>query len=218
MMITTLYDKFKHWSEKGSVYILSDTHLDDEDCPLMDKKWISPMEQVKIINKCVTKNDTLILLGDVGDITYAKKLRGYKVLIKGNHDVGSSVYKEIFDEVYEGPLFISEKLLLSHEPIYGLDFCFNIHGHDHNPEHKGDETHLNVAANVCGYMPINLKTFIQSGALKNIETIHRKTIDKAKGNPIHKKNFNKELNEKACSTLIKDMLKMNYLHKLFYKK
>lgn len=29
-MIPTLYEPFRHWSENGSVYILSDLHFDDE--------------------------------------------------------------------------------------------------------------------------------------------------------------------------------------------
>jgi len=28
-MIPTLYEPFRHWSEGGSVYILSDLHFDD---------------------------------------------------------------------------------------------------------------------------------------------------------------------------------------------
>ena len=39
-MILTLYKPFRHWSEGGSVYILSDTHFGDSDCKLMDKDWI----------------------------------------------------------------------------------------------------------------------------------------------------------------------------------
>lgn len=35
-MITTLYEPFRHWSEGGSVYILSDMHFADSDCKLMD--------------------------------------------------------------------------------------------------------------------------------------------------------------------------------------
>ena len=31
-----------------------------------------------------------------------------------------------------GPVFIAEKILLSHEPVYGLLWFLNIHGHDHN--------------------------------------------------------------------------------------
>ena len=30
-MIKTLYPCFQHWSEKGSVWIISDTHFDDCD-------------------------------------------------------------------------------------------------------------------------------------------------------------------------------------------
>ena len=57
-MIPTLYEPFRHWSEGGSIFILSDLHFDDEDCRLMDPDWISPEEQLAIINKTVAKGDT----------------------------------------------------------------------------------------------------------------------------------------------------------------
>ena len=50
---------------------------------------------------------------------------------KIEHDA-KGAYKNYFDEIYTGPLFIAEKILLSHEPVYGLSWCLNIHGHDHN--------------------------------------------------------------------------------------
>lgn len=59
-MIPTLYAPFRHWSEGGSVYILSDLHFDDLDCKWMDSGWITPQEQIAIINKTVMKNDTFI--------------------------------------------------------------------------------------------------------------------------------------------------------------
>ena len=46
-MIKTLYEIFQHWSAKGSVYLLSDLHLDDDDCLLMDPDWIPPEEIAK---------------------------------------------------------------------------------------------------------------------------------------------------------------------------
>ena len=49
-MIATLYEPFRHWSEGGSIYILSDLHFDDDDCKLMDPDWITPEEQIDIIN------------------------------------------------------------------------------------------------------------------------------------------------------------------------
>lgn len=66
-MIPTLYEPFRHWSEGGSVYILSDLHFDDAVCKYMSPDWITPQEQVAIINSMVMKNDTFICLGDIGN-------------------------------------------------------------------------------------------------------------------------------------------------------
>ena len=178
-MIATLYDVFKHWSETGSVYIISDLHFDDEDCLLMDKNWITPEEQIKRINGQVHKGDTFVCLGDVGNPIYINKIKAHKkILILGNHD-SRGKYKQYFDEIYSGPLFVAEKILLSHEPIQGLDWCLNIHGHDHCKSHIKDEYHINAAANVCDYTPVSLGKIIKSGILKNIPSLHRITIDNA---------------------------------------
>ena len=87
----------------------------------------------------------------------------------------------MFSEIYAGPLFISDRILLSHEPVYGLPWCLNIHGHDHNNmEAYGNGCkHINLAANVCGYRPLNLGKAIKDGILADIEGIHRATIGRA---------------------------------------
>ena len=180
-MIKTLYEVFQRWSENGSVYILSDLHLNDPDCLQMDPDWIPPEEQIWILNNLIQKTDTFICLGDVGDPEYAAQIRTpRKILLLGNHDRRNN-YKEIFPEIYEGPLFISEKILLSHEPIFGLPWCLNIHGHDHNgvEQYPDGCKHLNLAANICGYTPINLGKIIKEGLLSDITGIHRMTIDRA---------------------------------------
>ena len=180
-MIASLYPIFQHWSDGGSIWILSDLHFEDKDCLLMADYWIQPEEQIKIINKYVKKGDCFICLGDVGNVEWMSKIKArYKVLIMGNHDVGKTKYLKYFSEVYDGPLFISDKILLSHEPI-SLPFVFNIHGHDHNNKEKYLEgcKHLNLACNVCGFTPVNLKDLIKSGCLSNVESIHRKTINRA---------------------------------------
>lgn len=179
-MIKTLYKPFQHWSETGSVYILSDLHLGDSDCKLMDTNWISPEEQIELINKIVFKGDTFVCLGDVGDPQYIPRIRArQKILLLGNHDAKGK-YNGLFDEIYTGPLFIADKILLSHEPIYGLPWCLNIHGHDHNntEAYKEGCKHINLAANVCGYTPVNLGKIIKEGILSDIDDIHRITINK----------------------------------------
>ena len=70
--------------------------------------------------------------------------------------------------------------MLSHEPVYGLPWCLNIHGHDHNnmePYREGCK-HINMEANVCGYTPIKLEKIIKEGVLADVPSIHRMTIDR----------------------------------------
>lgn len=184
-MIKSLYPQFQRWSATGSIWIISDTHFEDFDCKLMDPKWITPQEHMARIKEKIFKCDTLIHLGDVGNASYLDELKCYKVLISGNHDVLSKVASH-FDEVYTGPLFIADRILLSHEPIFGLEnFCINIHGHQHaGPDFHLSEkcdkiTHINLAANVYQYNVLNLGYAIKTGLLKNIENYHRLTIDYA---------------------------------------
>ena len=180
-MIPTLYEPFRHWSATGSVYILSDLHFDDHDCKLMSPDWITPQEQLDIINRIIKKGDTFVCLGDVGKAEYVSQIKaGKKILLLGNHDAKGG-YKKYFDEIYSGPLFVAEKVLLSHEPVYGLPWCLNIHGHDHNKveAYHVDCKHINMAANVCDYTPISLGKIIKDGILSDIPSIHRVTIDRA---------------------------------------
>ncbi|MDO4975189.1 MAG: hypothetical protein Q4E61_02585 [Alphaproteobacteria bacterium] len=240
-MIASLYDNFKHWSSTGSVWLISDPHFGtDDETLLMSPDYHSslhPDQYVEELNKVIHKSDTLICLGDCGDIEYIKKLKaGHKVLIKGNHDdKGDSYYlknenvkffikseyeksydirkmlseqyenckiniidgnhmnhkgywiatidNNLFDEVYSGALFISDKILLSHEPVNGLKFCTNIHGHvhcgvyDYTDEQGG--RHLNIAADVINWQPVNLGKLIKNGLVAGLPTIHRLVIDKA---------------------------------------
>lgn len=195
-----LYKPFENWSDFNVIWVYSDPHFNDSDCKLMDENWPSAEEQIKKINSKVGKKDVLILLGDIGDIECVKKLNGYKVLLTGNHDKGVTNYlnksvitlkhglvikenKGLFDEVYDGALFISPKILLSHEPIE-IPFGLNIHGHCHSGErfvHEGTGARVNVCGNVVNYEPQRLdkiaKTF-------RVYDIHRVTIDNLK--PIKK--------------------------------
>lgn len=224
MAIAGLYKIFDHWHQQGTVHMISDLHFNDEELRAGFPDRPTDEDIVKSINAKVGRKDTLIILGDVGRIDLIRQLRGYKVLICGNHDKGASNYQRqiitqqffksqytkqqvldltktlfpnckysidesdeivweitadnlLFDEVYEGPLMISEKLILSHEPV-DVPWAFNLHGHDHTGR-KSDERHFNVCADVIGYTPINFNQWMKSGFLSKVETIHRSTIDKA---------------------------------------
>lgn len=227
MAIAGLYKIFDHWHMQGTLWIYSDPHFNDAELKAGIERPNAD-ELVKLINSKVGRKDTIVILGDICDVEYVKKIRGYKVLIMGNHDSGRTNYERqawsmkfdkdkyqrdeallemqrmypgcrytitegyqfhspfdywevvadnmLFDEVYEGPLMISEKLILSHEPVE-VPWAFNIHGHDHvGRKRKG---HMNVCADVIGYVPVNMNQFMKSDAMAHIETIHRDTIDKA---------------------------------------
>ena len=222
-MLPGIYDAFQHWGQQ-TVWIYSDPHFSDEDLECGIRNRPSDEEQIKNINSCAGRKDTLIILGDVGNIECVRRLRAaHKVLIMGNHDSGATKYKRhrdtvvlsvydftqeeameemkrrypgyqinfecmgkagwvfnidnhLFDEVYEGALIVGEKLILSHEPV-DVPWAYNVHGHDHaGRKRKG---HLNACSDVIGYKPINFNQWLKSGAMANIQTIHRATIDKA---------------------------------------
>ena len=127
-----LYPCFQHWP--GTIWFYSDPHFNDEQLKQY-RNNITAEEQVKRINSKVGKNGTIVFLGDIGDLEFVKKLKGYKVLIMGNHEKGASNYikndgNKLFDEVYDGTLQIASNIILSHEPV-DYQYCLNIHGHDH---------------------------------------------------------------------------------------
>jgi calcineurin-like phosphoesterase family protein len=185
MAIAGMYDIFNEKWCKQTIWIISDTHFGDEDLRAGIPDRISDDDLVKLINSKVGRKDTLIHLGDVGDIEYMKKIRGYKILICGNHDAGRTNYEGVFDEVYTGPLMVGEKLLLSHEPV-DADWVFNIHGHDHAG--AGRKNHLNCCIDASQkqfgipFEPINLNQIMKTGLTSKVESIHRQTIDKATEN------------------------------------
>ena len=245
-------DKWVH--NGGTIWLYSDPHFGDEEIKSLRSNCIDDNKQVKRINSKVSKNDTIIFLGDIGDLEYIKKIKGYKVLIMGNHEKGASNYKReyeeevdwtgqyeddpeafnkmkkdgwiiedenytryysdsyavinavqwkkvkdnhLFDEVYEGPLMINDRLILSHEPIEGLPkYMFNIHGHDHANKFSSSK-HLNVCAENIDYTPVNLLSLLKTGLLKDVENIHRACIDKATKEKRKKelKNVDKKLKQ-----------------------
>ena len=183
MKLPQLYDMFRQeWEKYQSVWLISDTHFDDKELYVGTKHVIraDSEEYVKLINSKCGKNDLLIHLGDVGNLEVMKKVRaGHKVLICGNHDAGASIYKEVFDEVYSGPVIIGEKLILSHEPL-ALDWAFNIHGHVHSPNAKNEKNCFNICPDATSYFePIALKKILEGGYMAGVKTVHRDTIDNA---------------------------------------
>lgn len=109
MAIAGMYDLFNEKWCKQTIWLISDTHFGDAELRAGIPDRISDEELVKVINSKVGKKDTLIHLGDVGDIEYIKQLRGYKVLICGNHDAGATNYQRIYKRIPVSYKFTKEE-------------------------------------------------------------------------------------------------------------
>lgn len=205
MNLPQLYDIFNDkWKDFQTCWIIADTYFGDKDMQLY-WNYPEPEKIVKNINSCVGKKDMLIILGDVGDTRYVSDLKGYKVLIMGNHDKGKSNYyrkyqttvthkydiqhkpydyckvdydNQLFDEVYSGPLMIGQKLLLSHEPIIYIPGIFNLYGHCHSGIlFENDDTNLNLCAERLNFKPLNFNQWLKKNShLGKIDNIHEHFI------------------------------------------
>ena len=113
MPIAGLYKAFDHWHQEGTLWIISDTHFGDADIHRGFPNRPADNELVKRINSYVGRKDTLIMLGDVGDISYVKQLRAkYKILIMGNHDCGRTNYeRQVITQLFSKDLYTKEQVL-----------------------------------------------------------------------------------------------------------
>ena len=120
-MYKNLYDQFAHWFHdgKGTVYFYSDPHFNDDEMKYLRKNYIGDDEQVRRINSKIGKYDTLVILGDVGDIEWVRKIRGYKVLVMGNHDAGATNYKRrVINHVLDGAEYKTNEEAVTHLKHY----------------------------------------------------------------------------------------------------
>ena len=130
-MFKNLYDNFAHWFHdgRGTVYFYSDPHFNDPEMVHLRKNYIGDEEQVKRINSKIGKYDTLVVLGDVGDIEWVRKIRGYKVLVMGNHDMGATKYKrKVIKEGFNGFLYSKDEVyqyMLKYFPHFNISITFD---------------------------------------------------------------------------------------------
>ena len=129
-----------------SIFFIADTHFGDERILRYENRPFKSVDEmnseiVKRWNESVKGDDSVYLLGDVGDEYFLKDLNGKKFLVKGNHDTKSNEHyrRAGFCEVYDLPVIFQGFWLLSHEPLYvcqNMPYA-NIFGHVHaNPIYK----------------------------------------------------------------------------------
>lgn len=158
----------------SKVFFIADTHFGEEDVFRTsgeNKEFYSlSAKDLKIKSKwnnVVKPEDTVFVLGDFGDPSFACGLNGHKILIRGNHDEYDLIkeYEKYFDKVYDYPIIYNDFFILSHEPKYVvLDGPYaNIFGHIHNnPIYKSiSPRSFCVCASRLGYEPVEYSVMVE---------------------------------------------------------
>lgn len=129
----------------------------DETMFCLWEKWIGKLK----------KDDTFFFLGDFCEndmeLYYASWLSSMmesypckKVMVRGNHDkkIDKRLLLSMFDEVYDYPIFISNRIVLSHFPQAVYSSQVNVHGHTHGMK-LADKNHICASVHVHNYNPVS---------------------------------------------------------------
>lgn len=154
-------------------YFISDIHFGHKNIiRLCDRPFSSVSEMnseiIKKWNSIVTDADRVFVVGDVFLCpllevkSYMKELNGYKILIKGNHDLSKSMMLEAgFDEYhksYDYTMPDGRVALLKHYPVPDclLDmYDLMIHGHIHISKRLRGKK-INVSCDIWDFTPIGV--------------------------------------------------------------
>lgn len=167
-------------------WVLSDLHLGHKNIlkfsgPLRGGTTTEEHDEwlIEQINSVVKKADLLYLLGDVAlDEEALKKLnriRGQKILIRGNHDIyATQEYLKYFQQVY-GLLSFKGTFWMSHAPIHPAELRgrYNLHGHVH--QHSiPDDKYINCCVEMTYGVPQSLDDLLEKHK-KEVQELKAKT-------------------------------------------
>lgn len=142
-------------------YFISDTHFGHLGILRFERSEFSSIEEhdnylIDLLKGVLRPNDELWHLGDFGFCSdsllekWSSIKCSKKVLIRGNHDKSVRKLGLYFDEIHTTPVFLSKRVLLSHEPFPVTDGVLNVHGHLHG-SYLSYPNYLNISVAVCGY-------------------------------------------------------------------
>ena len=156
-----------------NIFFTSDLHLNHNKV-ILPEYCNRPFTDIKEMNEAliynwnytVRANDKVYVLGDFafGDPEpFLKQLKGYKILIKGNHDRYSNdkALRKGFNEVYDlKTIKMPENTItLCHFPMYSWSRshfgAWHLHGHNHNYPIDFHKYRYNVGVDVNDFTPIS---------------------------------------------------------------
>lgn len=170
-------------------FVWSDTHFhhrrmhaefklkEDERLPLRPFLSLDGMDETMIENhnKVVGDNDIVYHLGDFSFggkqniAKFARRLRGRKRLILGNHDYDAKDYIDHFEKVmsWKEVEVCDTQFVLTHAPLWHSGFnerfgkkkVYNVHGHLHDVL-TGQAFHISVCVENIGFKPVAFEDLI----------------------------------------------------------
>jgi len=152
-------------------WVLTDPHFNHENLVKFARpEFKNAAEGNELImanyNKVIKNYNTVVLfLGDIGDKlaieTLIPTLKGYKILILGNHDkYAKGFYEKYFDEVYDHPIYYHRRIVFSHIPIPVSQGVLNVHGHTHIIS-LDSANHMNISPELTNYELVKIKNIEQ---------------------------------------------------------
>jgi len=182
-----------------NIYVTGDQHFGHANIISFCQRPFTSVEEMDEAlitnwNNTVKRTDKVFILGDLSfynpDKTAAivYRLKGYKVLILGNHDRQSAKFwlDAGMSEVSKYPIVYMQKYILSHEPLskpYSCDRnCYlNIHAHTHNNPLFPAVTRDSICASVehHDYKPVQLNKLIQKIEEVQIAEVNRLVVMKS---------------------------------------
>ena len=161
------------------IFATSDSHFWHERIITLCKR---PFSSVEIMNECLIENwnakvspdDLVIHCGDFALCSaerfdeVIKRLRGRKILVKGNHDSRSIMFYLDHGFSFVCNYFSLKNILFTHKPLSYIEVCdskfteaLNVHGHIHNNIETveygiSSQKRINVSVEVTDYFPVSL--------------------------------------------------------------
>ena len=117
---------------------------------------------IRTLCRKLKPGDEVWNLGDFGSLTklyttdWIKATGAKAYFLYGNHDMQSdlSQFEHYFDQVFLYPVYLSQKLVVSHYPVAVFPDTINIHGHLHGAE-LFPINYINASIHVANYHPIS---------------------------------------------------------------
>lgn len=162
--------------ERHMYLISSDWHLGDksiiahERSSRFDDIEAHDYRIIELLDKWLDKlkaDDTFWFLGDFCERDmhdeYARRIAGVmrnhpcrKEMIRGNHDrdIPAETLLTMFDAVHDYPVWVSNRVVLSHFPCAVYDSQVNVHGHTHGMKVAG-VNHICASLHVANYNAVS---------------------------------------------------------------